>query len=67
MRHGEPLELRCPKCKDEEFQKAKTIMLEGGHVVDWSKKKEHNWASARILVSCQLCNHQYYVHRKQKS
>lgn len=67
MRKGEPLELICPKCQDAEYQKPKSILLTGGHEVNWAKRTEHNWAQARILVHCQLCKHDYYIHRKQKS
>lgn len=67
MRRGEPLNITCPSCGDEDFQKCKSITLSGGHVVDWSKKTEHDWGAVRILVHCQLCAHQYYVSRKQKS
>ena len=67
MRRGDPLEICCPSCKDGDFQKAKSITLEGGREVDWAKRKEHNWAQARILFECLICGNKYYIHRKQKS
>lgn len=67
MQKGKPLNLKCTKCGDEEFQLVRTITITGGREVDWESHKAHDWGQARLWVNCQLCQHGYYVQRKQKS